>query len=216
MSYRNDLDALSARHASLDAELAAKTKELGDATRMLDEARARARLPVLDNIRIASPCRADWNDMVGDERTRACGKCEKQVFNISNLTRAEAEALIAEKHGKLCARYYQRRDGTIILADCTIGAVAARNRKLVAAGAAALLVTGVGYKLTHRTHDLDMDAIDITASADSTDGHVAGVVEREAPPPTPIERLQLVMPESVVESHPLMGDISFEPSEVYK
>jgi hypothetical protein len=196
MTYRNDLDALSARHASLDAELAAKTKELDAATRILEEARARARLPVLDNMRVASPCRADWNDMVGDERARACSKCDKTVFNISSLTRAEAEALIIEKHGQLCARYYQRSDGTIILADCVIGAAASRNRKLIAAGAAALLATGIGYKLTHRTHDIDMDAIEVSASADSTNGHVAGVAEREAPPPKPV-----VVPPPLVEQH---------------
>ena len=125
MTYRNDVDALGARHHALESELAAKTRELDDAARLLEEARARAKLPVLENIRIASPCRADWNEMVGDERTRACGKCEKQVFNLSSLTRAEAEALIVEKAGKLCARYYQRHDGTIILADCTVGAAAA-------------------------------------------------------------------------------------------
>jgi hypothetical protein len=205
MSYRNDLDALSARHASLDAELAAKTKELDNATRTLEEARARARLPVLDNIRVASPCRADWNEMVGDERARACGKCDKTVYNISSLTRAEAETLIIEKHGQLCARYYQRTDGTIILSDCVIGAVASRNRKLVAAGAAALLATGVGYKLTHRTHDIDMDAIDVTASADSTSGHVSGVAGREAPPPKPI--VPVVVPQQLqtLDLHETMG-----------
>jgi hypothetical protein len=212
MSYRNDLDALAARHASLDTELAAKTKELDDAARLLDEARARAKLPVLDNIRIASPCRADWNEMVGDERSRACGKCEKQVFNISNMTRAEAEALIIEKQGKLCARYYQRHDGTILLADCTVGAVAARNRKLVAAGAAALLATGVGFALTHRAKDVEMDAIDAIGSSDGVSGHVAGVAEREAPPPAPPPPIEAVVPDHR-EYLPLMGDIAL-PSEL--
>src|SRR5207247_234468 len=119
----------------------AKTRELDAATRQLDEARARAKLPILDNIRVATPCRADWNAMVGDERARHCAQCDKQVFNLSELTRAEAEALIEEKAGKLCARYYQRTDGTILLADCTIGIAAARKRKVVAAAALALLGT---------------------------------------------------------------------------
>ena len=185
MSYRNDLDALGARHDALDSELAAKTKELEEAARLLAEARARARLPILDNIRIASPCRADWNEMVGDDRSRACGTCDKQVFNLSSLTRAEAEALIVEKAGKLCARYYQRHDGTIILADCHVGVVAARKRKLVAAGTAALLATGVGYRLLHRDPKVELDAIDVQASAESATEHVTGVAPRETPPPRP-------------------------------
>src|SRR5262249_2924846 len=132
MTYRNDLDALGARHSALETDLAAKTKELEHATRLLEEAKARARLPVLDNIRTASPCRADWNEMIGDDRARSCGKCDKQVFNITNMTRADAEALIVEKNAKLCARYFRRHDGTILTQDCRVGLVAARNRKLVA------------------------------------------------------------------------------------
>jgi hypothetical protein len=205
MSYRNDLDALAARHASLDAELAAKTKELDNATRLLVDARARAKLPVLDNIRVASPCRADWNEMVGDERARACSKCDKTVYNISELTRAEAEALIIEKHGQLCARYYQRADGTIILSDCVIGAAASRNRKLIAAGAAALLATGVAYKLTHRSKDVDMDAIDVMASADTAAVHIDGEAKREAPPPPKPVVAHKVAPVELDEIHATMG-----------
>ena len=77
-------------------------------------------MPILDNIRIASPCSIDWNQMAGDDRVRDCSVCQKSVFNISELTRAEAQALISDRNGDLCTRYYQRADGTIILADCTI------------------------------------------------------------------------------------------------
>ena len=113
MSYRDDLDALSARHDALATEVAYKTRELEQATRMLDEAKARMRLPVLDNIRVASPCSAEWNGMTGDDRVRHCGACDKSVFNLSGMTREEAETLIIAKQGKLCVRYFQRKDGTI-------------------------------------------------------------------------------------------------------
>jgi hypothetical protein len=141
--YRDDVEALNARHAALSHELAAKTREVADATRLLDEARTRAKLPVLDNIRVATPCSADWAKMTGDDRARACGDCNKSVYNISNMTRDEAQALLIEKEGKLCVRYYQRTDGTILLKDCSIGVGRKRKRRLIAAGAAALLA-GVG------------------------------------------------------------------------
>ena len=117
---------------------------------MLDEAKRRARLPVLPNIRVASPCSADWNAMTGDERVRACGDCNKHVYNISELTREEAEALIIAKEGKLCVRYFQRKDGTILLKDCTVGVAQKRKRRLFAAGAAAVLAGGgfAAYELT--------------------------------------------------------------------
>jgi hypothetical protein len=141
--YRDDVAALDARHAALSHELQAKTRELAEASRLLDEAKTRARLPVLDNIRVATPCSADWASMTGDERTRACAGCKKNVYNLSNLTREEAQALIVEREGKLCVRYFQRHDGTILLKDCSIGVGKKRRRTLIAAGAAALLA-GVG------------------------------------------------------------------------
>jgi hypothetical protein len=150
MSYRNDLDALAARYDALASEVATKTRELDGVSSLLDEAKQRAKLPVLPNIRVATPCSADWNAMTGDERVRACGDCNKNVYNISELTRDEAEALIIAKEGDLCVRYFQRKDGTILLKDCAIGVAQKRKRRVIAAGAAALLAGGIGagYALT--------------------------------------------------------------------
>ena len=83
MSYRNDLDALAARHDALEAEVATATRERDAASVLLEEARQRAKLPILDNIRVATPCSADWNAMTGDDRVRACGSCKKHVYNLS-------------------------------------------------------------------------------------------------------------------------------------
>jgi hypothetical protein len=143
MTYRSDVDALAARADALANEVRAKTNELETARSLLDEAKARAKLPVLPNIRVATPCSADWNAMTGDERVRACASCNKNVYNVSALTREEAEALILEKEGALCVRYYQRKDGTILLKDCSIGIRQKRKRRVVAAGVAALLGGGV-------------------------------------------------------------------------
>jgi hypothetical protein len=147
MSYRDDLTALSARHDALSSEVAQKTKELESASRMLNEAKARARLPILDNIRVASPCSAEWAKMSGDERVRHCGDCQKSVYNLSEMTREEAETLIIAKEGRLCVRYFQRYDGTILLKDCAVGVSKRRKRKLIAAGAAALLAGSAGAAL---------------------------------------------------------------------
>jgi len=96
-------------------------------------------VPLLARIRVATPCRADWNEMTGDARVRHCAQCKKNVFNLSEMTREQAERLIIEKNGDLCARYYQRHDGTILLADCSVGLAQKRKTRAVAAGALALL-----------------------------------------------------------------------------
>jgi hypothetical protein len=85
---------------------------------------------ILDHVRVASPCTARWEDMTGDERTRFCQQCSKHVFNLSALSRAEAEALIREKEGKFCGRFHQRRDGRMLTADCSVGRRQRRTRLL--------------------------------------------------------------------------------------
>ena len=97
---------------------------------------------MLHNLRVASPCTADWNQMAGDDRVRNCGQCQKSVFNLSGMTHDEAEALLIERNGELCVRYYQRADGTILLADCAVPTT--HHHRWVAAGAAALLAGSIG------------------------------------------------------------------------
>ena len=75
----------------------------------------------LDQIKIASPCSADWEQMEGTGRVRFCGECKKNVFNLSAMSRGDAEALLKEKNGDMCARLYRRADGTVLTEDCPIG-----------------------------------------------------------------------------------------------
>ena len=101
----------------------------------------------LNNIKIASPCSADWNEMYGDERKRFCGECKLNVYNLSGMTRDEAESLIMKAEGRLCVRFYRRADGSVITQDCPVGWAKVKQRtKLYATAAASLLMalfTGV-------------------------------------------------------------------------
>jgi hypothetical protein len=145
MSYRDDLDALTARHAALDHEVEERTHERDRAAELLRDARARAKLPVLDDIRVAAPCQASWDAMTNvspDGRVRACGDCNKRVYDLSAMTRDEAQSLLVAHEGKLCVRYYRRTDGTILTKDCAVGAGKRRRRRWVAAGILATFATG--------------------------------------------------------------------------
>ncbi len=53
----------------------------------------------LNNIRIASPCSANWNEMYGNDRKRFCGDCKLNVYNLSDMTRQEAENLLMNLRG---------------------------------------------------------------------------------------------------------------------
>ena len=66
--------------------------------------------------------------MIGSERMRFCGACNLNVYNLSGMTRFEAESLIARNEGRLCVRFYRRRDGSIITKDCPVGLRAIQRR----------------------------------------------------------------------------------------
>lgn len=101
---------------------------------------------ILDQVRVASPCNARWEDMTGDDRARFCGHCQKHVFNLSALTRREAEQLVREKEGGFCGRFHQRRDGRMLTADCPSGLRRCRERLgficAVVIGGLTFLLTG--------------------------------------------------------------------------
>lgn len=103
----------------------------------------------LDVIDIPSPCTEDWKRMRGDERSRFCGTCENDVHNLSAMTREEAEALLSQRDGRLCVRFYRRADGTVVTADCTPARFAAARRRArrALAFAGALVATTVSAVL---------------------------------------------------------------------
>jgi hypothetical protein len=82
----------------------------------------------LDHVRVAAPCKSDWDQMIGSERVRFCGQCSLNVYNLSSMTRADAESLIARTEGRLCVRFYRRSDGSIMTKDCPVGLRAIRRR----------------------------------------------------------------------------------------
>ena len=80
---------------------------------------SKPQLVSLGNIRIASPCPADWDKMVGDERIRHCAECNLNVYNLSAMTERQVQELITGSRGeRLCARFYRRADGTVLTQDC--------------------------------------------------------------------------------------------------
>lgn len=97
----------------------------------------------LDHVRIAAPCKADWNQMIGDERVRFCGQCSLNVYNLSSMNKSDAESLIARNEGRLCVRFYRRYDGSIITKDCPVGLRAFRRRLSYVAKAISSSVLGL-------------------------------------------------------------------------
>lgn len=130
-----------------------------------------------NNIKIASPCSADWNEMFGDERKRFCGDCKLNVYNLSGMTRDEAETLIMNAEGRLCVRFYKRADGSVITQDCPVGWAKVKQRTKIFATAAASLVmalfTGILFVSTFSKSRVTM-------------GEITGPLVTPSPTPTRI------------------------------
>jgi hypothetical protein len=183
--YRNEVETLEARKRVLQSELESIEERIKE----------RRRLPLLDQVKVASPCPAKWDDMIGDDRKRFCSSCEKHVFNISALSREDAEQFLRENAGgEICLRYYQRADGTIMTSDCSVGVTRKRRKKvaLAVAGAGALAFGAVTAYLRSEAQVMGkMEMTGITSVPIEPPPLVAEPGTRgpiEAPPPPPIRR----------------------------
>lgn len=145
----------------------------------------------LNNLKIASPCSANWDEMVGDTSKRFCGECSLNVYNLSGMSKTEAENLLNNAEGRLCVRFYQRADGTVLTKDCPVGWAAIKQRvsKTAAAFASLIigLVSGLGFTMGFNPEN----------SGGRTMGSLA------IPSPTPKST-----PKPSPSAPPLMGDIA--------
>lgn len=165
--YRDDLAAATARRDALGQELArlqtklvdheatqaqvrALTAELADVSRQIEQARRKVSLPLLDRVSVSTPCKEPWAKMQGSDQVRHCGRCDKDVYNLSAMTGEEAETLLGAR-GDLCVRFFRRPDGTVLTSDCPVGARTRRRRRLVVT-AVAVAAGALGVTWALRDH----------------------------------------------------------------
>ncbi len=86
----------------------------------------------LDKIKVAAPCTMAWRWMSGNDRVRYCRQCSLNVYNLSAMSRWEAEELIRRNEGRLCVRFYRRADGTILTENCPVGLQAIKKKLALA------------------------------------------------------------------------------------
>jgi hypothetical protein len=98
---------------------------------------------LLDRVEVASPCSAAWEEMAGDDRVRFCAHCNLNVYNLSAMSRREAEAFVSPREGRTCIRFYRRADGTMLTENCPVGWRKARQRLKLVVGGLTAAVAGL-------------------------------------------------------------------------
>jgi hypothetical protein len=144
-------------------------------------------------LQIATPCKADWSKMTGDERVRHCAQCKLNVYNLSELSEAEGQALIEKTEGRICARFFARPDGTVLTRDCPVG-VKRKRRTFGFSIAAFSMLAVLPFFNSPSTCNLEGGA------SRPTVGDLLSALK---------EKLGLSKPAPVV--HPMMGKISIAP-----
>jgi hypothetical protein len=71
----------------------------------------------LDQIVVAEPCHASWNQMRGNGAGRFCSHCQKTVHDLSAMPSDEAERLLCRSVGELCIRFTKAADGQVLTLD---------------------------------------------------------------------------------------------------
>ena len=149
---------------------------------------------------IGSPCSEDWGAMTGDDRTRFCDQCNKQVHNLSAMTETEARAVVAQP--SVCVRYQvdpktqqirHRRPRRFLLRVATTAGLGA---SLALPAAAGMATEADGPGLLERAWE------SLTELVAGPPVEVLGGLEMVPEPPAPPPAVELA---------PMMGDIAVEP-----
>lgn len=157
----------------------------------------------LNDIKIASPCSADWNEMIGSERRRFCGECKLNVYNLSGMTRVEAENLLIKSEGRLCVRFFKRADGSVLTKECPVGWQMVKHRVSKTATAFVSLIfglfSGVGLNAFlsqyERGNAIGKMIVAPTIDEELSDEQLAGAI--------------VVMPTEKVKVMPVMGKLAY-------
>lgn len=148
----------------------------------------------LPSLRLGFACKQRWEDMVGDDRVRACGGCDRPVFNLSAMTREEAERVLATRGLTPCVRFYRRPDGTVMTTDCPAGERREKRRLAVVASS---LATGATVAAPSLASAAPADPAPPVATPDST--------EEAATPDPATQTTPDVGAVTTVDTMPLMG-----------
>ncbi len=187
MTYRDDGDAWLSKRAQLvkgiagEEDLAMRERRV-DELAALDRTRrieARRKLPMLAGARIASPCHEPFEAMTGEGAIRSCARCDREVFDVARMTLAEAEALVTSRS---CVRLTKRADGTMMFADCEVGARGIRAQRVGALVAGVVLASAAATIAIVHPHF-----------------HLPHIAPRHAAPRHPIAPASSAEPPAVIE-----------------
>lgn len=119
----------------------------------------------LYQLKVVSPCSTDWDRMSGDEKKRFCTECDKFVYDFSQMTRRQVEAIVSIYQGRMCARITRLPDGSLLTLENPPAhpLVARRASPVVNATLAAIL----GLSVPANALNIDVSAAHLIVRSDA-------------------------------------------------
>jgi hypothetical protein len=76
------------------------------------------RINGLSLVSVKQSCNVSWNAMTGTDTVRHCEQCDRTIHNLSAMTAADAERLLAQSSGeRLCVTYARGPSGEVVTTD---------------------------------------------------------------------------------------------------
>jgi hypothetical protein len=154
----------------------------------------------LDNLSIPVPCPEVWALMAGDDRSRFCGVCAKDVTNLSACTRDEAETFLAD-HPGACVRVWVDAAGQTLHRPLEWARMGARLAAAIGAGALLNACADASAQPPHRTGRIAAPAVAPDGGVVAPPEPVMG--EPSSAPPVPAPDAGTITPPP--PPRPLMG-----------
>ena len=162
-------------------------------------------------LQIRKPCPKNWAELTGEGKQRFCSQCSLHVHDAAQLTRQEAQALVAQASARVCMRIEYDASGTPLYRDSSAEEPApTRTRKTAAArltrwalsAAAGLLAACHGSVSPPPSDDPGANGGE---SSNSKMGKVSSTLMGDVATPAIIERLGEVgaVPTPPIEPAPL-------------
>jgi hypothetical protein len=118
----------------------------------------------LDRVYLRKPCSTEWGLMEGNEQVRLCNECNKQVYNLSSMTREQAEDLIAGAGGELCAKFDRDHRGKILTTDRLNPSPFFRVRLPKFTSAAVVTLLGIGITVQAKAPSPSCEVVSVSSA----------------------------------------------------
>lgn len=102
----------------------------------------------IETYRLATPCQATWDSMVGTNQFRVCRECAKTVYDFTAMELPAAQALVYKREGqKDAVNFYRRKDGKFLTADCPVGVKRGRMMLMMVIGGVVVVVGIIAFMM---------------------------------------------------------------------